>query len=523
MNGDDGAWITYSIRFFATHMTAILESVQDVATKILWKVVLPFKLYQPRRFLARIRRLLSIIKYARFGFPLFRMNLKLLDQLFALRRTYMQAELADAERHKRIGRPSLILDDLRRLESLARVQTGLAKMNSQLFDHGNQIARYLQLHQRHGRYLQRLFRRIRRDIHRNTVDHYETIQNLTRELQQRTIQFSSSMFSSQHLLSPRSRFSIAWRLTVTNVLLLEILRLLVSYGMFGHVRVSITQIIRTSLVNCEHPERIRRRLAVVTQLVNGIQRHISNVMPIVAAPPLAVCVPSSTSAALLLQFGRLLEHSIDLVSFLDIFIWFYTGDLDESGVIVPKPFFTRMILPGTLVQVLDHPTLPELLPSLIQSSLQFAGTVGYGRAIRWAMALVPCFAMVTRPVTTYLFGHVDTTRGILSYAESLGMFTPIRSYYDNSEMDHSFSSQIGLSFDESSVRSLDEFRYPITDSSPFSTQVTQNVVTPSSNLLRRRRRPALFSDKADDAYHQHDYDDDSYRFSFSSRNLAESY
>ena len=61
----------------------------------------------------------------------------------------------------------------------------------------------------------------------------------------------------------------------------------------------------------------------------------------------------------------MMETFIDVVSFMDIFFWFFTGELDELGFVVPKHFITRCIIPGTLVQVLDHPTLPDVLPALL--------------------------------------------------------------------------------------------------------------------------------------------------------------
>jgi hypothetical protein len=70
-----------------------------------------------------------------------------------------------------------------------------------------------------------------------------------------------------------------------------------------------------------------------------------------------------------LRLGQFLEFFVDAVVFFDIFIWFLTGDIDvDTHAIIPKPFFTRCVLPGTLVQVLDHPTLPDLIPGLVSTT-----------------------------------------------------------------------------------------------------------------------------------------------------------
>jgi hypothetical protein len=123
--------------------------------------------------------------------------------------------------------------------------------------------------------------------------------------------------------------------------------------------------------------------------------------------------------------------------------------------------------------VLDHPTLPELLPSLIRHFLDFCRAIGYARAIRWILAIAPCCAMAVRPIKSYVFDQtVDTSRGIMSYVESLGMLGPggggsaghIRQYSDSgdSQWDSSMrsysSSQLGMSF-EDSLRTLHDDDY----------------------------------------------------------------
>mmetsp|Transcript_19783 Transcript_19783/g.40869 ORF Transcript_19783/g.40869 Transcript_19783/m.40869 type:complete len:286 (-) Transcript_19783:357-1214(-) len=134
-----------------------------------------------------------------------------------------------------------------------------------------------------------------------------------------------------------------------------------------------------------------------------------------------------------------METFIDVVSFLDIFFWFFTGDLETStGHVIPKAFFGRCILPGTLVQVLDHPTLPEVLPSLLGRLAETASDIGWSRVARWICALVPALAVVlVRPLCAYFFRHLDEESLVggfggggddllMSYAESFG-YLPTRS------------------------------------------------------------------------------------------------
>lgn len=140
-----------------------------------------------------------------------------------------------------------------------------------------------------------------------------------------------------------------------------------------------------------------------------------------------------------------METFIDFVSFLDIFFWFFTGDLDVyTGIVVPKPFFSRCILPGTLVQVIDHPTLPHFLPSVMAKLASLASELGWSRLVLWACALFPALAAaVVLPLSSYFFRHYEernkwdrkgegssTNSGgsdiLMSYAESFG-YLPTRS------------------------------------------------------------------------------------------------
>jgi hypothetical protein len=190
---------------------------------------------------------------------------------------------------------------------------------------------------------------------------------------------------------------------------------------------------------------------------------------------IAVCVPSGPHALLILYLGRILEIFVDGVVFLDIFVWFLTGDIDvDTHAIVPKPFFTRCIIPGTLVQILDHPTLPDLLPSLLRSTLKLSSSIGYSRCIRWFLALMPAMKIVViDPMIGFFFQHIkEEDEGFfMQYAESMGIISPERrsGYFSDATFgrtgskrhfhrvssDQYNTSQVGLSlFDDEGIQSM---------------------------------------------------------------------
>lgn len=132
--------------------------------------------------------------------------------------------------------------------------------------------------------------------------------------------------------------------------------------------IPLSQVMGNLFVDCKAPEQINQQLAFITDQINRFRRHLYDILPLFGRPPvnIAACIPSGRQALLILRFGHFLEYFVDTVVFLDIYIWFFTGDIDvDTHAVIPKPFFTRCVLPGTLVQVLDHPTLPDLIPSLV--------------------------------------------------------------------------------------------------------------------------------------------------------------
>jgi len=465
---DDKALATQWIWYLAARHAILSKWAEAQIADVLWKFAFPYNIFQPKRFYTRLRQLLRWIRYARFAFPLVRMCLKLNDQFMALFRTWHQSLIAQTEKAKRIAERSLLLTDIRKIESLAKVQTALARIPSHLFRtlqhtedddaipaQQKELARqasYLQQQQQQGRWIQQQVKQLKLDLKQSLVqtsDLYDRVVQLTQELK---VSWSKTLLSSHHLISPHSRFSLIWRVTVTNCLLMEFLRLVISWYLTNTFKLSTTQIISRLFIECQVPE-IQQHFAFFRDRVDEIRKHLSDAIPLLPPPDdFAICVPSSSSARLLLQLGGLLEGFVDVVSFADIFIWFFTGDLDMKGVIIPKPFFTRCILPGTVVQVLDHPTLPETLPALITKLWNMAIAVGCSRSIRWILAIGPAFIMlVVNPFKSYFFRHmdIDTTQDlVMRYAESCGILSPLRRSFGSANnvqtSSLSTSSSIGL-------------------------------------------------------------------------------
>ena len=282
--------------------------------------------------------------------------------------------------------------------------------------------------------------------------------------------------------------------------MLEIFRLCASWHLSETFSISLSQVVAKLLVECKAPEKTRNLLVFLSDRINELRGSIFDALPILGPKPIdiAVCVPSGHQAMLIIQFGSLVERVIDTVVFVDIFVWFLTGEIDmDTHLVVPKPFITRCIIPGTLVQVLDHPTLPTLLPNILKSLLRVSKTIGYSRLVRWVLAMAPAMKIVVfDPLKSFFFSHIKEDEGIMRYAESVGMLSPQRKFHQSSTADlldvgdfnRTFfrrsssttmnnTSQVGLAFDFSPEPS----RQDLTDMLSTDVSSTSDVQTSNSN------------------------------------------
>lgn len=525
--GDDTAWATLWITTFLGRWTKICEEIQDYLISVVWKRYLLGDLFRthtqaqkklhkilldkPKLIWFRLGRILSIVKWVRFAFPLARMALKLQDQLRAGYSTFQKVRSVRTNRERRLQRPSLLLRDLRRIESFHKVETTIAAWPSQcsmlldtLAKEASQFSvssvkmstsmanayaeEFLRKSRERGMQITRQIQWLQGQLKRGVTEIssseiYDSLLRLSKDMSKRHLSVDHGnldheesedcdsdngnenkpgdtggnshrkrrspmsrwydflhierlLSSRDYLISPRSRFSVVWRITVTNCLFLELTRLSVSWYMTQTFHLSISQVIGRLFVDCGTiQEDTKRKFRFFTDLIKEWHTGLSRAIPFVPFPKETLwilCVPTSPISKLLLFLGLAMETFVDVVSFLDIFFWFFTGDLNAStGIVVPKAFFGRCILPGTLVQVIDHPTLPDFLPSVLGKLAVVTAELGWSRLVLWSCALIPALvAEVIVPLYAYFFRHFEETNDgvggggkndlLMTYAESFG-------------------------------------------------------------------------------------------------------
>jgi len=282
-------------------------------------------------------------------------------------KTRHQSNKSELRKKRHIASPSLIFSDIQKLKSLAKIQTSLARipsftLSSPALDNIASTVKESYLKRRAD--AKRIASQISK-LHEDflggggasrTAEIYDRIYELTNSLKAdisyRYLLAPRSILSSRkYLISPRTRFSLSWRITVTNCLLLEIFRLCASWHLSETFSISLSQVVAKLLVECKAPEKTKNLLVFISDRINEVRGNIFDLLPILGPKPvdIAVCIPSGPQALLILQFGLFLERFIDTVVFLDIFVWFFTGEVDtDTHIVVPKPFISRCIIPGEL-------------------------------------------------------------------------------------------------------------------------------------------------------------------------------
>ncbi|CAJ1938882.1 unnamed protein product [Cylindrotheca closterium] len=479
-------WITQSI----THMSIFMETVKSELIDFLRRTILPWgSLRQPLRLWKRIRKLSRWFRYLRYAGPLLRVLLKLQDQFWVFSSTWRQSLQAEIEKRKRLAERSMMFEDIRKIESLAKLNTALSSIPSHLQMQALGLRNAIVEKRQQAQKLRHRIDVLKRNVGRRgsisvpSSELYDQIIDLRQELTTTVI----TALMSSNLVSPHTRFSVGWRVIVTVALLSELFRLYASWHLSGTFGVSLTQMISSLLVECD--QVMMERFRIMTKRGTPVRRFVGKILNI-RNVELAECYPTNPAARLVLQSGKMFESGIDIVCFLDIFVWFFTGELDANGIVVPKPFFYRCILPGTLVQVLDHPTLPDKLPHLIHCSMDAFRAAGYARVIRWACAIYPAFEMlVVDPIKLYLFRPMGDDE-YLKYTESFALIPQV-------------FSQSNLirrqSFHTKGLHSSNLLASPNEFASPLRTKSTHKLVAFPSYLGGLDKSPSV-SNHLDDSF-----------------------
>lgn len=307
--GDDTSWATLWITAVFSRLSDLCEYIEDYLMSEVWlryltggvfsnqaKRNLATILNRPKLIWIRVGRILKVAKWMRFAFPLARMVIKLQDQLFAGYYTLKKVRTVRTNRQRRLQRPSLLMKDLRRIESFHKVETTIAAWpshcNMLLETLAKEVSQYsavahtklsstlalahaeqfLERSRERGKQITMKIQRLQVQLRKSMTEFssqeiYDSILKLSQGVSKRNLfaendylddvqdrrdndvnevdidqtprknslgshgshrsvkhrwydflHLQSLLSSHDYLISPRSRFSVVWRITVTNCL-----------------------------------------------------------------------------------------------------------------------------------------------------------------------------------------------------------------------------------------------------------------------------------------------------------------
>jgi hypothetical protein len=158
------------------------------------------------------------------------------------------------------------------------------------------------------------------------------------------------------LLRPDTNFAVLWKCVTVLTVLLEVFSLSLAPKMTGELRKldlkEFAEMCAASL-QCNDPDTMRRFWALVA-----------------------------------VQLAQFLANAVPVVSFASVFIEFYTGELSsESGLVVPKPFFSRWIVPGVLLQLLVNPSMKNTSRN-VRAVMSAVKSIGFARVASFYPLLI---------------------------------------------------------------------------------------------------------------------------------------
>lgn len=239
------------------------------------------------------------------------------------------------------------------------------------------------------------------------------------------------------LLRPNTTFAVAWKLLFVFTILIEIVQVVATQRSNnaskggGGDKLTLEEILSSWLLpppEClpKPPEPPKHGLARLLEQCGNFLRSLfppPRETDATTSAQTAAVVLSSTARG---RFGRrkrsvcdplspwetiyvgilheIIRHfstAVATIMFLDVFVTFFTGEINpNNGVLQPKAFFPRWILPGVLIQILLNPTMKNTADN-VRAAAAFVGRVGPSRFARWFIVLSPWVLRIVYAAVNY--------------------------------------------------------------------------------------------------------------------------
>jgi hypothetical protein len=403
-------------------------------------------LARPSRFYRRTRRFVRFVQWAHYGGPIVN---KVKDFKLSVENLRIQyREERDARRAREVRERSRKDRNEKEIcESAARVIQHAFRSHHVRIKTNALRALTGQREYFAARRLQRQFRAsLKRARHRikNNIDEFVLLQKEERmrrkqgdqlelskrkrmyELQAELTQRFQTLVNKELLLMPNTQFAVSWKILMLLVVSCDVMGLIIRPLMhrYGYILLEMTlpsaldkwasalripprRVCRLSqgslsASQCSHDKSKKQKLFVLIEGATWMPKrscHDPEVLPWYCGRRFLGAMIMSISEFLIRDFVSVLG----IIRCLDIFVTFFTGELDQrTGLLQPKPFLKRWIIPGLLLQSLVNPSFAAAT-GCVHPILSWMRQQGPFRVLRWTVALFYPTALHFRALIIHLW------------------------------------------------------------------------------------------------------------------------
>ena len=113
------------------------------------------------------------------------------------------------------------------------------------------------------------------------------------------------------------------------------------------------------------------------------------------------------------------QFVISVICFFDVFVKFFTGDIDKvTGELKPKPFIRRWIFPGLLLQLLVNPSIVSFSTSFFRF-VDWVMVIGPVRVLRWFIAVIVPILYGVRNLVINALQEAESDKQLAKYGMML--------------------------------------------------------------------------------------------------------
>jgi len=229
------------------------------------------------------------------------------------------------------------------------------------------------------------------------------------ELEDELMTEADTLLNRKMLLRPNTKFAVIWKILFVVCVIFEISQLAFKPILKNYVeektgeQMDIGKVLELNLVptpvtewkQCGgllNTERVEKRSPF--RWIKQIRRHAQREKHILEdeseenEKPWYCHEIINASQVVYIDILKFLIHEfliiVGIVCFLDVFVTFFTGELDPAnGNLIPKPFLPRWILPGIILQLMVNPQM-ESVSKHVWRFLHYCRHLGVIRVYRWA-------------------------------------------------------------------------------------------------------------------------------------------